>query len=321
MVKKQYIMEKLIGKLGGFVEDVKVRKFKKDDEKQIVSLIRRARRKANIRDYSKELIEELCNEINEDIIIERGIKYHTYVVLCGNKIIGVGSVSKHLDKEDEVQFHNIYVLPECQGKGIGKIIIKCLENDEYCKNTKKIHIFSSITAMEFYKHMGYSFTKNGYIVDSDGEYKLEKNFDGDNNHNAIQYDMRPYIDSEYHRYKDFILSVYEKCNLKTFNINNLILNDKNVWIIRLEGIDIGFYSGENLNSDNYRINAIFILPEFQNRGIGSHIINDIIRLHKKQNIQIEIPKNLKIENYLLKFGFVVVEKTEKTYKLFRDKNK
>ena len=301
------------------MERISVRRFKIGDEKEIVNLIRSARRKANIRDYSDELIEELCNEINEDIIIERGIKYHTYVVLCGNRIIGVGSVSKYLDKENEVQFHNIYVLPECQGKGIGKIIIKCLEDDEYCKNAKKIHIFSSITAMEFYRHMGYSFTKNGYIVDSDGEYKLEKNFDGDNNHNAIQYDMRPYIDNGYHRYKDFILSVYEKCNLKTLNINNLILNDKNMWIIRLDGTDIGFYSGETLNSGNYRINAIFILPEFQNRGIGSRIINDVIRLHKNQNIQIEIPKNLKIENYLLKFDFIV-EIKGKTYKLFRDKN-
>ena len=269
------------------MERISVRRFKIGDEKEIVNLIRSARRKANIRDYSDGLIEELCNEINEDIIIERGIKYHTYVVLCGNRIIGVGSVSKYLDKENEVQFHNIYVLPECQGKGIGKIIIKCLEDDEYCKNAKKIHIFSSITAMEFYRHMGYSFTKNGYIVDSDGEYKLEKNFDGDNNHNAIQYDMRPYIDNGYHRYKDFT--------------------------------DSGFYSGENLNSGNYRINAIFILPEFQNRGIGSRIINDVIRLHKNQNIQIEIPKNLKIENYLLKFDFIV-EIKGKTYKLFRDKN-
>jgi len=91
------------------MERISVRRFKIGDEKEIVNMIRSARRKTNIRDYSDELIEELCNEINEAIIIERGIKYHIYVVLSGNKIIGVGSVSKYLDKEDEVQFHNIYV--------------------------------------------------------------------------------------------------------------------------------------------------------------------------------------------------------------------
>lgn len=300
------------------MENFIIRRFKLGDEKEIVALIRSARRKTNIRDYSKELIEELCQEINEDIMIERGIKYHTYVVLNDNKIVGVGSVSLYLDFKDEVQFHNIYVLPEYQGKGIGKLIIKTLENDEYCKNAKKIYIYSSISAMEFYRKMGYNFTKNGYIVDSDGEYKLEKNIDAKYSNNHIQYNIRPYIDNEFHRYKDFILNVYEKCKIKDVNILNI--NEDNTWIIGLDGIDIGFYSGEFLNNDDYRINAIFILPEFQNRKIGSHIINDVIRLHKNQNIQIEIPKNADIEKYLLKFDFVVTERTKDIYIMCRYKD-
>ena len=300
------------------MEKITIRRFKLGDEKEIVSLIRSARRKTNIRDYSKELIEELCQEINEDIMIERGIKYHTYVVLNDNKIVGVGSVSLYLDFKDEVQFHNIYVLPEYQGKGIGKLIIKTLEKDEYCKNAKKIHIYSSISAMEFYRKRGYNFTTDGYIVDSDGEYKLEKIIDDNYNNNDIQYNIRPYIDNEFHRYKNFILNVYAKCKIEDVNILNI--NENQIWIIRMDGIDIGFYSGEYLNDDEYRINAIFILPEYQNRKIGSCIIKDVIRLHKNQNIRIEIPKNVDIEKYLLKFDFVVTDRTKDTYVMCRYKN-
>ena len=63
-----------------------VRSFKLGDEKQIVELIRSARRKTNIKDYDEELIEELCQEVNEELIIKRADKFHTYVVEINDKM-------------------------------------------------------------------------------------------------------------------------------------------------------------------------------------------------------------------------------------------
>lgn len=53
------------------MEEINVRLFKLGDEKQILKLIHSARRQTNIRDYNKSLIEVLCTEINEELIIER----------------------------------------------------------------------------------------------------------------------------------------------------------------------------------------------------------------------------------------------------------
>ena len=159
-------MEKKIGKSAKLLI---VRRFKLGDEKQIVALIHEARRKINIRDYDKELIEELCNKINKDIIIERANKYHTYIIELQGKIIGIGSIGQYKDNKNEAEFHNIYVLPKYEKNGIGKLIIKTLEQDEYYKRSERIEIHSSITAMEFYKHMGYNFKKFGNIVDDGGE--------------------------------------------------------------------------------------------------------------------------------------------------------
>ena len=55
---------------------------------------------------------------------------------------------------------NIFVLPEYQGKGVGRKIIEALEKDEYFLRAKRVEIPASITACEFYKKMGYDY-KNG----------------------------------------------------------------------------------------------------------------------------------------------------------------
>ena len=69
---------------------------------------------------------------------------------------------------------NIFVLPEYQGKGIGKQIIRTLENDEFFLRAKRIEIPASITAVEFYRKMGYDY-KNGIAeLDDEQLYRLEK---------------------------------------------------------------------------------------------------------------------------------------------------
>lgn len=68
----------------------------------------------------------------------------------------------------------IFVLPDYQGKGIGKQIIETLEQDEYFLRAKRIEIPASITAVKFYKKMGYDY-KNGIAgMDEEQLYRLEK---------------------------------------------------------------------------------------------------------------------------------------------------
>ena len=59
------------------------------------------------------------------------------------------------NKEDESYIMIVFVLPEYIGKGIGKKIMNALENDEYFLKSKRIEITSSITALGFYKKLGY----------------------------------------------------------------------------------------------------------------------------------------------------------------------
>ena len=89
-------------------------------------------------------------------------------------IIGCGAIGFYWGKEDESSLFTIFVLPEYQGKGVGRKIIETLEQDEYFLRAKRIEIPASITACTFYQKMGYNY-KNGIAeIDEEELYRLEK---------------------------------------------------------------------------------------------------------------------------------------------------
>ena len=98
-----------------------------------------------------------------------------YVLEDEGKIIGCGAIGPYWGREDESSLFTIFVLPEYQGKGIGRKIVETLEQDEYFLRAKRIEIPASITGVPFYLKMGYHY-KNG-ISEPDEEHliRMEKN--------------------------------------------------------------------------------------------------------------------------------------------------
>ncbi len=96
------------------------------------------------------------------------------MVLDEELIIGTGSISSYWGSLTESILLTIFVAPEYHGKGIGRLIIQTLEEDELFKRAKRIEIPASITAVSFYEKMGYSFKDNQKLLDGDGHYRMEK---------------------------------------------------------------------------------------------------------------------------------------------------
>ncbi|MEB7460183.1 GNAT family N-acetyltransferase [Staphylococcus borealis] len=78
------------------------------------------------------------------------------------------------DSPTESSFFTIFVLPEYQGRGIGKLIINTLEDDEFYKRASRIEIPASITAVPFYQKFGYNFKDGVSIADEEGIVRMEK---------------------------------------------------------------------------------------------------------------------------------------------------
>lgn len=154
----------------------KIRKFLNNDAKVVAQLIAKTMRTTNIKDYSIEFIEKDLQSLKANDLIERAKQFHCYVIenSDNNAIIGVGSISPFWGSRTESSLFNIFVDPDYQGHGLGKMIINTLEMDEYFLRASRIEIPASKTALHFYQKMGYDF-KNGIDkVDSEELYRLEK---------------------------------------------------------------------------------------------------------------------------------------------------
>ena len=153
---------------------MEIRAFRKEDAGETAQVIADTLRTSNRRDYPAEYIEATIASHSAEVLIERAKSGHMYVVCDGAKIIGCGAIAGYWGSLTESILLTIFVLPEYQGRGIGRRIIETLEQDEYFLRAKRIEIPASITAVEFYRKMGYDY-KNGYAgLDEEQVYRLEK---------------------------------------------------------------------------------------------------------------------------------------------------
>ena len=151
-----------------------VRKFVNSDADEVSALIIRTLRTTNIKDYSEEFIENDVKNFTPDGVLGRASWTHFYVICDGDTIVGCGAIGPYWGKEDESSLFNIFVLPEYQGKGVGRKIIETLELDEFFLRAKRVEIPASITACDFYRKLGYTYKNGVDVVDEEQIFRLEK---------------------------------------------------------------------------------------------------------------------------------------------------
>lgn len=156
------------------MQNITIRKFQEKDAEAVSALIAKTMRTTNINDYPADVIESVINRLTPDNIIQRASWMHFYVVCDNDTVIGCGAIGSYWGKLDESSLFNIFVLPEYQGKGIGRKIVETLEQDEYFLRAKRIEIPSSITASEFYKKLGYNYKGGIRIIDEENHIPMEK---------------------------------------------------------------------------------------------------------------------------------------------------
>ncbi len=108
-----------------------IRLFEQTDAIAVSELIRKTIRISNVKDYPLELMEALIDSETPQHVIERASWTHFYVAEEQEELIGCGAIGPYWGKEDESSLFTIFVLPEYQGKGVGRKIIETLECDEY----------------------------------------------------------------------------------------------------------------------------------------------------------------------------------------------
>lgn len=157
-----------------------------------------------------------------------------------------------------------------------------------------------------------------------------------NNVNYNQYNMRKYIDNEYHSFKEFIYNTKKDAYIKYVeeccepwneevqrNLFDKFIDTvkDDTYIIQLNGENIGFYNGETLKDGSYEIGNICVIPEYQDRGIGTQVLKDIMELHKEQDLHIQYFEQNPVGKLYEKLGFIPDYEKEFYYVMFKEKEK
>lgn len=154
--------------------NVNIRRFENKDAELVSQLIKRNFLEVNSKDYGLKAMEQLAQSHDAAWVRQVANYAHMYVFEWKKQIIGVGAISSFWGSETESILLTVFVLPEFQGKGVGRTIIKTLEEDELFTRARRIEIPASITAAEFYRKFGYDFKNGIKELDEEGHYRLEK---------------------------------------------------------------------------------------------------------------------------------------------------
>ena len=151
-----------------------IRRFRESNAEKVSKMIIRTERITNSKNYSEEAMDALEKRAKPSHILERAGWTHFYVAEENDTIIGCGAIGPYWGSEAESSLFNIFVLPESQGKGIGRKIIETFEQDEYFFRAKRIEVPASITAVNFYSKLGYDYKNAVDHLDEEQIYRLEK---------------------------------------------------------------------------------------------------------------------------------------------------
>lgn len=153
---------------------MKIEIIKETQYKETAKMIERSVRfSAFSKFYPQVEIENVVNSLNTEGVKKRASWTHFYVIEENEKIIGCGAIGEYWGSKTESSLFSIFVDPDYQGKGYGRKIIETLEQDELFKRAKRIEIPAAMSAIPFYRKMGYEH-KNGQLIFSEGHFALEK---------------------------------------------------------------------------------------------------------------------------------------------------
>lgn len=126
-------------------------------------------------------------------------------------------------------------------------------------------------------------------------------------------------------YKEYVEKIYGEWNeenqQKLFS-RFMKENSKNIELIYLNDELIGFYNGKEKDDNTFEIGNICIRPEYQNKGIGTAVLKEILFEHKEQCVKLQVFKiNEKAIKLYNKVGFEKIDETKTHYIMNKKINK
>lgn len=141
-----------------------IRPFQPDDSPAVSALIIRCLKEVNQADYTPQQIERLCQAFAPDQVKKRFGQRLSFVALQKGQIIGTVTL-----KQNEIG--SLFILPDYHKRGIGQQLLRHIEQVALQNKQTEVIAYSSLTAIDFYQHHGY--TQIDQKEEADGEISLK----------------------------------------------------------------------------------------------------------------------------------------------------
>ena len=92
-------------------------------------------------------------------------------------------------------------------------------------------------------------------------------------------------------------------------------NSKNIELIYVNGELVGFYNGKNKDDNTFEIANICIMPEYQNNGIGTAVLKEILFENNDEDVFLQCFKESTAMELFERIGFGKILETKNYYVL------
>jgi GNAT superfamily N-acetyltransferase len=130
---------------------------------------------------SEEQLNYMLDLFYSEAALQKSLTSTVFLIAKENDIaLGFTSYEQHYLNENCTRIHKIYILPEAQGKGIGRLLIKAIEAAAIKNSSEKLslNVNRYNSALAFYKQIGFKIVAEeditldfGYLME---DYIMEK---------------------------------------------------------------------------------------------------------------------------------------------------
>lgn len=139
------------------------------DADEISAVILRALRETNAKDYSNEIIERVERSFSPQVVRQLIGKRTVFVAVVDGRVVGTASL-------DGSVIRSVFVSPDVQARGIGKLLMAEIESTARERNVLKLAVPSSVTAETFYAQLRFRAVRDSYYGD-EGTIIMERSLD------------------------------------------------------------------------------------------------------------------------------------------------
>ena len=124
-------------------------------------------------------------------------------------------------------------------------------------------------------------------------------------------------------YKKYVEKIYGEWNeenqKKLFN-KFMKENSKNIELLYLKDKLVGFYNGKTKDDKTFEIGNICIMPEYQNKGIGTAVLKEVLFENKDKDIILQCFKENPASKLYERMGFKKTIETQTHYTMKKARN-